>query len=153
MKTAGWTVFAVCQIFLLIVILTLWHYIKIPFQEILDSRSLYAETFNLESEGESVPLHERQILDVGFAGGKIYVYSIAQKLALVQLYVSVPNEGYKPTQTAPDSPFWTNSFAGKSFVYTCSAIDFLDRPRWIKIKVDQQTNATLEAAGIFKEKE
>src|ERR1039457_5514866 len=44
MRAAGWTVFAVCQIFLLIVILTLWHYVKIPFQEILDSRSFYAET-------------------------------------------------------------------------------------------------------------
>jgi hypothetical protein len=141
MKTAGWTVFLVCQIFCLILVLTFWHYVKICFQEINDQRSFYAETFNLKSEGESVPLRESQVLDVGFAGCKIYVYYINPHLALTQLYVLVPNEGYKQVQTVPDIPFWTNSFDGKSFIYSCSGIDFLDSPRWVKIKVEQQTNA------------
>jgi hypothetical protein len=141
MKTAGWTVFAVCQIFLLIAILTLWHYVKIPFQEILNSRSFYAETLHLPHEGESLPLHEKQVLSVDFSGRKIFIYSIAPDQALVQLYMLVPNEGYKPVQTHVDNRFWTNSFEGKDFVYSVSGIDFLDRPRWVKIKVEQLSNA------------
>ena len=141
MRAAGWTVFAVCQIFLLIVILTLWHYVKIPFQEILESRSFYAETLHLPHEGESLPLHEKQVLSVDFAGRKIFIYAIAPDQTLVQLYMLVPNEGYKPVQSHVDNQFWTNSFEGKDFVYSVSGMDFLARPRWVKIKVEQQTNA------------
>jgi hypothetical protein len=131
----------VCQICLLVLVLTGWHYVKIPLQEILDSRSFYAETLQLSNEGESLPLHEKQVLSVDFAGRKIYIYAIAPDQALVQLCMLVPNEGYKPVQTSVDYPFWTNSFEGKKFIYSCSALDFLARPRWVKIKVEQQTNA------------
>ncbi len=103
--------------------------------------SFDAETFHLESEGESVPLHELQVLGVDFAGSKIEVYYIKPTLPLTQLVVGNLNEGYKMIQTFQDVPFWTNSFEGKSFVYSCSGINFLDRPRWVKIKVEQIQSA------------
>jgi hypothetical protein len=144
MKTAGWIVFSVCQIFLLIIILTVWHFVKIPLQEILDSRTFPAETFHMPHPGESLPLHEKQVLSVDFAGRKIFIYSIAEDQALVQLYVLVPNEGYKPVLTRADKIFWTNSYEGKDFVYSVFGIDFLASPRWVKIRVEQ-TNLNLHA--------
>jgi hypothetical protein len=141
MKTAGWTVFLVCQIILLIVILTVWHLVKIPIKEILDSRTFPAETFHLPHEGESVPLHIKQVLSVDFAGMKIYTCAIAPDQALVNLYMLVPNEGYRSVIASTSEKFWTNSFEGKDFVYSISGIDFLASPRWVKIKVEEQTNA------------
>jgi hypothetical protein len=140
-ETAGWTVFSVFQIFCLFAILTVGPRVMIWFQKINGDRSFNAETFHLESEGESVPLHELQVLGVDFAGSKIEVYYIKPTLPLTQLVVGNLNEGYKMIQTLSGVPFWTNSFEGKSFVYSCSVIDCLDKPRWIKIKVEQQTNA------------